>query len=192
MKLHCGHPTNPAHLEIDLSWASLHSCLRGLFDKNLEQYSDRCWRIVNFEAKGNDLEKGIIHLCTSHLMHTISRKLTRILVQLQITLHHVKCRILVMLSCPKDNSMNHCEVFHWRDPTVSTRPCHSHQFPYRNWASYTATTLGSRLFKGCIMDSGQKNKTSFPRISSECFTKFGYLHSCSKCTLRWCSICRSD
>ena len=76
-KLHRGRPANPAHLEIDLSWASLHSCLRGLFDENLEQYFDRSWRIVNFETKGNDLEKGIIHLCTSHLMHTVSRKLTR-------------------------------------------------------------------------------------------------------------------
>ena len=77
MKRHRGHLDNPAHLEINLSRASLHSCLRGLFDENLEQYSDRSWRIVNFEAKGKDLEKGI-HLCTSHLMHTVSRKLTRI------------------------------------------------------------------------------------------------------------------
>ena len=37
MKLHRGRPANPAHLEIDLSWASLHSCLRGLFDENVEQ-----------------------------------------------------------------------------------------------------------------------------------------------------------
>ena len=77
MKLHRGRLASPAHLEIDLSWASLHSCLRGLFDENLEQYFDRSWRIVNFEARENYLEKGMIHLCTSHLMHTVSRKLYR-------------------------------------------------------------------------------------------------------------------
>ncbi len=77
LKLHRGRSANPAHLEIDLSWASLHSCLRGLFDENLEQYFERSWRIVNYEPRGNDLEKGTIHFCTSHLMHTISRKLSR-------------------------------------------------------------------------------------------------------------------
>jgi len=46
MKLHRGRPANPAHLEIDLSWASLHSCLRGLFDENLGQYFDRNFSIV--------------------------------------------------------------------------------------------------------------------------------------------------
>ena len=77
MKLCQGRPATPAHLEIDLSWASLHSCLRGLYDESIEQYFDRCWRIVTFEARGNDIEKGIVHFCTSHLMNTVCRKMSR-------------------------------------------------------------------------------------------------------------------
>ena len=77
-KLHNGKSATPAHLEIDLSWASLHSRLRGLYDESVDQYLDRCWRIVNYEARGNDIEKGIVHFCTSHLMHTVCRKLSRL------------------------------------------------------------------------------------------------------------------
>ena len=77
-KLHKGKAISPAHLEIDLNWASVHSCLRGLFDENVEQYFHRSWRIVNYEAQlPGDLEKGVVHFCTSHLMHTVSRKLHR-------------------------------------------------------------------------------------------------------------------
>ena len=46
-KLQKGKAINPAHLEIDLSWASVHSCLRGLFEENGKQYFHRTWRIVN-------------------------------------------------------------------------------------------------------------------------------------------------
>ena len=77
LRLCQGRPTTPSHLEIDLSWASLHSCLRGLYDESLESYFDRSWRIANYEAKGNDLYKGIVHFCTSHLMNTVGRKLSR-------------------------------------------------------------------------------------------------------------------
>ena len=77
-KLYKGKAINPAHLEIDLSWASVHSCLHGLFDKTVEQYFHRSWRIVNYEAQlPGHLEKQVVHFCTSHLMHTVSRKLHR-------------------------------------------------------------------------------------------------------------------
>ena len=35
-----GRSTIPAHLEVDLTWASLHSCLRGLYDESLESHFD--------------------------------------------------------------------------------------------------------------------------------------------------------
>ena len=104
IKFQRGRSVNPAHLEIDLSWAS---------------QVDRSWRIVNYEAQGNDLEKGILHFCTSHLMHTISRKLSPMWVSLAINLHHILWMIsyfknpyaIVWPSCHKPclNAISH----HW-------------------------------------------------------------------------------
>ena len=75
MKLHHGQLATPAHLEINLSWASLLSCLCGLYGESIDEYPEGNWRIVNDELRGNDLQKGIVHFCTSHLMNTVCRKL---------------------------------------------------------------------------------------------------------------------
>lgn len=74
-KLYGGKSVKPCHIEIDLSWAILHSVLKGMVGMDLESYLRRCWRLVGGTADSADADGTVVHFCTSHLMNTIRRKL---------------------------------------------------------------------------------------------------------------------
>ena len=74
-KLYSGRAVKPCHVEIDQSWAILHSVLRGFVNMDLPSYLERCWRLVEGTGKEADASGTVIHFCTSHVMNTIRRKL---------------------------------------------------------------------------------------------------------------------
>ena len=45
-KLYGGRTVKPCHVEIDQSWAILHSVLRGFVGMELSSYLERCWRLI--------------------------------------------------------------------------------------------------------------------------------------------------
>ena len=77
-KLYGGRPVTPCHIEIDLSWAILHSVLRGFVGLEIATYLQRCWRLVEGSADRVDAVGTVVHFCTSHLMNTLRRKLAQL------------------------------------------------------------------------------------------------------------------
>ena len=43
----------------------------------LDEYLDRCWTIINGRAKNKNLKITIIHICLSHFMNAMERKLLK-------------------------------------------------------------------------------------------------------------------
>ena len=74
-KLYRGRTVTPCHIEIDQSWAILHSVSRGFLGMELASYLQRCWRLVDGTADSSDAVGTVVHFCTSHVMNTIRRKL---------------------------------------------------------------------------------------------------------------------
>ena len=77
-KLYEGRPVTLCHIEIDLSWAILHSVLRGFVGLEIATYLQRCWRLVEGSADRVDAVGTVVHFCTSHLMNTLRRKLAQL------------------------------------------------------------------------------------------------------------------
>lgn len=77
-KLYSGKAVTPCHIEIDLSWAILHSVLKGFLGMDILPYLQRCWRLVLNTGEAADTAGTVIHFCTSHLMNTVRRKLSRL------------------------------------------------------------------------------------------------------------------
>ena len=70
---------NPAHIEIDFSWAMLHSTCRSFNQISLEEYLTSCWKMNATNNFPTIYSKTIIHLCSAHIMHRFSFKLDRIM-----------------------------------------------------------------------------------------------------------------
>ena len=62
-------------VEIDYSWVLIHStCIA--FDKmNIWGYFESYWKIVNTD-EGSLGTLSVIHLCSAHIMHSLSHNLT--------------------------------------------------------------------------------------------------------------------
>ena len=70
----------PAHIEVDFSWAMLHSACQSFNHENLENYLKSCWQITNTSLQISESKiqpKTVIHICTAHIMHRFSYKLDR-------------------------------------------------------------------------------------------------------------------
>ena len=70
----------PAHIEVDFSWAMLHSACQSFNHENLENYLKSCWQITNISLQISESKiqpKTVIHICTAHIMHRFSYKLDR-------------------------------------------------------------------------------------------------------------------
>ena len=63
-------------VEIDYSWALIHStCI--VFNKmNILGYLESSWKIVNTDG-GSLGTLSVIHLCSAHIMHRMSHNLTK-------------------------------------------------------------------------------------------------------------------
>ena len=70
---------NPAHIEIDFSWAMLHSTCRSFNQISLEEYLTTCWKMNATNNFPMIYSRTIIHLCSAHIMRRFSFKLDRIM-----------------------------------------------------------------------------------------------------------------
>ena len=64
----------PNHVEVDFSWAMLHSVCQSFKRDNLEGNLNICWGMT--KSSGSERNpKTVIHVCCSHIMHRFSYKL---------------------------------------------------------------------------------------------------------------------
>ena len=72
-----GGELNIWQIEIDFSWALIHSVCNAFLKSDLDTYLDKCWNAVKHpEERVIDL-KVILHLCSVHLIHGISFNLNK-------------------------------------------------------------------------------------------------------------------
>ena len=63
-------------VEIDYSWAVIHSTCIAFNKMNILGYLESCWSIVNTD-QGSPCTLAVIHLCSAHVMHKLSHNLTK-------------------------------------------------------------------------------------------------------------------
>ena len=68
-KILCGN-FNIGQIEVDFSWALIHSTCNVFLNCNIESYLDTCWNCSGLNSSVKDLNV-IVHLCSAHLMHGI-------------------------------------------------------------------------------------------------------------------------
>ena len=76
-KLIYGHSSvcQPIQINIDFSMALLTSVLKAVNVETLEDYLNRCWRILNGSASSVDFKKTTVHICLAHIMNNMKRKI---------------------------------------------------------------------------------------------------------------------
>ena len=65
----------PNHIEVDYSWAMLHSVCNSFWKETLENYFNTCWQYIQTHSSSTHSPKTIIHICTAHVMNRFSYKL---------------------------------------------------------------------------------------------------------------------
>ena len=60
-------------IEIDYSWALIHSVCSAFLKCDLETYLNNCWTKIEFDPEGEFIDYNtIVHLCSAHLLHGIT------------------------------------------------------------------------------------------------------------------------
>ena len=63
-------------IEIDYSWAMIHSTCIAINKSNILGYLESCWKVVSTNVKVmNSLT--VINLCSAHIMHRLSHNLDK-------------------------------------------------------------------------------------------------------------------
>ena len=65
----------PNLIEVDYSWAMLHSVCYSFFKETLENYLNTCWQYIQTLSSSTHSPKTIIHICKAHVMNRFSYKL---------------------------------------------------------------------------------------------------------------------
>ena len=65
----------PNLIEVDYSWAMLHSVCYSFFKETLENYLNTCWQYIQTLSSSTHSPKIIIHICKAHIMNRFSYKL---------------------------------------------------------------------------------------------------------------------
>ena len=65
----------PSQVEVDFSWALLHSICKIFNRQHLEDYLNTCWQYIQTSQTEKYWDKSILHICSAHLMNRISYKL---------------------------------------------------------------------------------------------------------------------
>ena len=68
----------PYQIVIDYSWALLHACLLGFNGETIHTYLTRSWSRVTSSDYQSTQSKTTIHMCSSHLLHSIARKMSEL------------------------------------------------------------------------------------------------------------------
>ena len=72
-----GGELNIWQIEIDFSWALIHSVCNAFLKSDLDTYLDKCWNAVRHPG-GRVIDlKVILHLCSAHFIHGISFNLNK-------------------------------------------------------------------------------------------------------------------
>ena len=67
-----GSVINIGQIELDYSWALIHSVCNVFLKCDIDSYLDICWNKLKINSTDKSREfKGIIHLCSTHLLHGI-------------------------------------------------------------------------------------------------------------------------
>ncbi|KAI6648693.1 hypothetical protein LOD99_7919 [Oopsacas minuta] len=73
-----GYNINIGQVEIDFSWALIHSVCNAFLKCDIDTYLDKCWNRVDTNSANQELElKLILHLCSAHIMHGIGFHINR-------------------------------------------------------------------------------------------------------------------
>ena len=72
-----GKSINIAQIEIDFSWAMIHSVVGTINNTNIIHYLDNCWTYCTSKLQNRLNFCTIIHICSAHLLHNLSYKLKR-------------------------------------------------------------------------------------------------------------------
>ncbi|KAI6647066.1 hypothetical protein LOD99_8903 [Oopsacas minuta] len=73
-----GYNINIGQIEIDFSWALIHSVCNAFLKCDIDIYLDKCWNRVDTNSPNQELElKLILHLCSAHIMHGIGFHINR-------------------------------------------------------------------------------------------------------------------
>ncbi|KAI6655862.1 hypothetical protein LOD99_1596 [Oopsacas minuta] len=65
-------------VEIDYSWALIHSTCIAFNKISILGYLESCWRNVNSDERSVDVDVfTVIHLCSAHVMHKLSQNLSK-------------------------------------------------------------------------------------------------------------------
>ena len=64
----------PNHIEVDYSWAMLHSVCNSFCKETLENYLNT-WQYIQTHSSSTNSLKTIIHICTAHVMNRFNYKL---------------------------------------------------------------------------------------------------------------------
>ena len=65
----------PNQIEVDYSWAMLHSVCYSFCKETLENYLNSCWQYIQTPISSTHSSKTVIHICTAHVMNRFSYKL---------------------------------------------------------------------------------------------------------------------
>ena len=68
---------SPSQVEVDFSWAMLHSICQIFNRQDLEDYLNTCWQYLHDSQPKYSWNKSVLHICSAHLMNRISYKLDR-------------------------------------------------------------------------------------------------------------------
>lgn len=79
-KRYFGHSgvSQPMQVNVDHSMAIIVALIKSFNVETLDEYLNRCWRVVNEEARDTDKSKTVIHICLAHFMNSMKRKLLKI------------------------------------------------------------------------------------------------------------------
>ena len=65
---------NIDQIEMDYSWAIMHSTWLAFNKLSIAQYLCKCWEIVSDKTSTMSTIPTVLHLCSAHIMHQISYK----------------------------------------------------------------------------------------------------------------------
>ena len=66
----------PQKVEMDFSWALLIAVMRAFNSCNVIEYVNRCYNL-EMQNKPFPTERTVVHLCAAHMIHSVSRRLTK-------------------------------------------------------------------------------------------------------------------
>ena len=65
----------PNQIEVDYSWAMLHSVCNSFNKQTLEDYLNTSWQVIH-TPKSTNPPKTIIHICSAHIINRLSYELS--------------------------------------------------------------------------------------------------------------------